>query len=61
MNIITDMLELNKTMKVEQAVDTSGLTPIDNRKGFIIEPPPIPKAPEAIPAKSVTKPILIDL
>lgn len=46
-------------MKFEQAVDTSGLIPIDIIKGFIIIPPPIPRLPAKIPANKVINPMLI--
>lgn len=57
-NCRQDIDDENKIIKFEQAADTSGRIPSEIIKGFIINPPPIPKAPAAIPVNVTTSPII---
>ena len=55
-----EILEVNKTIKEDVAVDTSGLISNLSITGFNISPPPTPMMPEAIPAKNPVK-VTIDM
>ena len=55
MNCIEVELEVNKTKKLDVAVDTTGCKPSSNKRGPSIKPPPIPSKPAITPLMKAYK------